>query len=152
MTLKALTRVPTLTPSPIFQQDSRSLCLSTGFCAARSGDSPRAARGGRCIHHTLHRLHRRGVRAILGGGRRLRAIPVRCLTGRCRRLRGSWGLRLRRAAAPHRSSSRHGRGGRGGFRPVPAPTAAGRPHAIADGLPKEARALSSSPRPSSIHS
>ncbi|XP_054499232.1 RNA-binding protein 24 isoform X5 [Agelaius tricolor] len=40
----------------------------SGFCAARSGNSPRAARGGRCFHHALHRLHRRGVRAVLGGG------------------------------------------------------------------------------------
>ncbi|XP_063016461.1 RNA-binding protein 24 isoform X4 [Melospiza melodia melodia] len=123
-------------------RDTRSLCLSTGFCAARSGNSPRAARGGRCLHHALHRLHRRGVRAVLGGGGRLRAVPVRRLPGRCRRLRGGRGLRLRRAAAPERSSARHGRGGRGGLRPVPAPTAAGRPHAIADGVPKEARQLS----------
>ncbi|XP_066180635.1 RNA-binding protein 24 isoform X5 [Sylvia atricapilla] len=124
--------------------------MQPGFRAARSGNSPRAARGSRRFHHALHRLHRRGVRAVLGGGGRLRAVPVRRLAGR--RLRGSWGLRLRRAAAPHRSSARHGRGGRGGFRPVPAPTAAGGPHAIADGLLKEARALSSSPRPSSIRS
>ncbi|XP_041269192.1 RNA-binding protein 24 isoform X1 [Onychostruthus taczanowskii] len=49
-------------------RDTRSLCLSTGFCAARSGNSPRAARGSRCFHHALHRLHRSGVRAVLGGG------------------------------------------------------------------------------------
>ncbi|XP_041269195.1 RNA-binding protein 24 isoform X4 [Onychostruthus taczanowskii] len=52
----------------IIKQDTRSLCLSTGFCAARSGNSPRAARGSRCFHHALHRLHRSGVRAVLGGG------------------------------------------------------------------------------------
>ncbi|XP_066180607.1 RNA-binding protein 24 isoform X1 [Sylvia atricapilla] len=140
-------RVLPLVSSSFIQLSYRGL---SGFRAARSGNSPRAARGSRRFHHALHRLHRRGVRAVLGGGGRLRAVPVRRLAGR--RLRGSWGLRLRRAAAPHRSSARHGRGGRGGFRPVPAPTAAGGPHAIADGLLKEARALSSSPRPSSIRS
>ncbi|XP_039568039.1 RNA-binding protein 24 isoform X2 [Passer montanus] len=125
----------------IIKQDTRSLCLSTGFCAARSGNSARAARGSRCFHHALHRLHGSGVRAVLGGGGggRLRAVPVRRLARRRRRLRGGRGLRLRRAAAPRRSSARHGRGG---FRPVPAPTAADRPHAIADGLPKEAGQLS----------
>ncbi|KAM4792182.1 RNA-binding protein 24 isoform 2-T2 [Cyanocitta cristata] len=49
-------------------RDTRSLCLSTGFCAAWSGNSPRAARSSRCFHHPLHRLHRSGVRAVLGGG------------------------------------------------------------------------------------
>ncbi|XP_037982963.1 RNA-binding protein 24 isoform X3 [Motacilla alba alba] len=49
-------------------RDTRSLCLSTGFCAARSGNSPRAAHGGRCFHHALHRLHRSGLRAVLGSG------------------------------------------------------------------------------------
>ncbi|KAM4906983.1 RNA-binding protein 24 isoform 3-T3 [Sylvia borin] len=52
-------------------RDTRSLCLSTGFRAARSGNSPRAAGGSRRFHHALHRLHRRGVRAVLGGGGRL---------------------------------------------------------------------------------
>ncbi|KAM6088445.1 RNA-binding protein 24 isoform 2-T2 [Chlamydotis macqueenii] len=67
----------------IIKQDTCSLCLSTGFCAARSGNSPRSARSSRCFHYTLHRLHRSCLRPVLGCRGRLRAVPVRCLAG-CR--------------------------------------------------------------------
>ncbi|XP_054670420.1 RNA-binding protein 24 isoform X3 [Grus americana] len=70
----------------ITKQDTCSLCLSTGFCAAWSGNSPRSARSSRCFHYTLHRLHRSCVRPVLGRRRcRLRAVPLRRLAScRCR--------------------------------------------------------------------
>ncbi|XP_052553806.1 RNA-binding protein 24 isoform X2 [Tympanuchus pallidicinctus] len=55
----------------IIKQDPSSLCLSTGFCAARSGNSPRATRSSRRFHYALHRLHRSCLRPVLGGGGRL---------------------------------------------------------------------------------
>eukprot|EP00076_Gallus_gallus_P013008 XP_015131363.1 RNA-binding protein 24 isoform X1 [Gallus gallus] len=115
-----------------------------GFCAARSGNSPRPTRSSRCFHYALHRLHRSCLRPVLGRRGRLRAIPVRRLSScRCR-LRGGGGLRLRGAAAHHRSGTGDGGCGGCGFWPVPTPTAADRSYAIADGLPREARSFSSS--------
>nr|CAG31140.1 hypothetical protein RCJMB04_2l21 [Gallus gallus] len=89
-------------------------------------------------------LHRSCLRPVLGRRGRLRAIPVRRLSGRRCRLRGGGGLRLRGAAAHHRSGTGDGGCGGCGFWPVPTPTAADRSYAIADGLPREARSFSSS--------
>uniref|UniRef100_A0A8V0Y3P6 RNA binding motif protein 24 n=1 Tax=Gallus gallus TaxID=9031 RepID=A0A8V0Y3P6_CHICK len=118
--------------------------MQPGFCAARSGNSPRPTRSSRCFHYALHRLHRSCLRPVLGRRGRLRAIPVRRLSGRRCRLRGGGGLRLRGAAAHHRSGTGDGGCGGCGFWPVPTPTAADRSYAIADGLPREARSFSSS--------